>query len=214
MSTAFAHRITSLRKEKGLSQKEVAMSLGVSQALLSHYEKGVRECGLEFVIRCADYFGVTTDYLLGKDESKYGLYNAATGNPNKMVVDLSGDKIDMRTVIMCVSLIAENYDFTDPFFGDKLFWGAAISEYKLLVTGIESGRFSEDWLDVEVKWDDPVFQNLTDAVYKTLLETVSSKITTVQPSSGKFPPFVNALVKNVEEYVSRISGKYVEEKTN
>ncbi|MBQ5823841.1 MAG: helix-turn-helix transcriptional regulator, partial [Clostridia bacterium] len=58
MATAFSTRITSLRKERGLSQKEVAMSLGVSQALLSHYEKGVRECGLDFVLKCADYFGV------------------------------------------------------------------------------------------------------------------------------------------------------------
>lgn len=211
MSTAFSYRITSLRKEKGLSQKEVAMSLGVSQALLSHYEKGVRECGLEFVIRCADFFGVTTDYLLGKDDSKYGLYNPAAGNPQKLVVDLSSDKMDMRTVIMCVNLIAENYDFTDQFFGDKLLWGAAISEYKLLVTGIKSGRFSTDWLDVDVKWDDVVFQNLTDAVYKSLLNTTSAKFTTIKPVNGKFPAFVNSLVKNVEEYVSRISGTYVNE---
>ena len=73
MSTVFAARITSLRKERGMSQKEVALNLGVSQALLSHYEKGVRECGLDFVLKCAEFYNVTTDYLLGRQNSKYGL---------------------------------------------------------------------------------------------------------------------------------------------
>ena len=55
MSTPFARRITMLRKERGLSQKQAAVELGISQALLSHYEKGIRECKLEFVVRSADF---------------------------------------------------------------------------------------------------------------------------------------------------------------
>ena len=39
----YAERLYELRTEKGLSQKEAANDLGVSQALLSHYEKGIRE---------------------------------------------------------------------------------------------------------------------------------------------------------------------------
>jgi transcriptional regulator with XRE-family HTH domain len=96
MATAFSNRITALRKERGLSQKEVAMSLGVSQALLSHYEKGVRECGLEFVVRCAEYFGVTTDYLLGKDDSKYGTYNALLGEYGKTLYEDENCKFVLR----------------------------------------------------------------------------------------------------------------------
>ncbi len=46
MNTNFARNLTLLRKEKKLTQKEAAQSLGVSQALLSHYEKGIRECSL------------------------------------------------------------------------------------------------------------------------------------------------------------------------
>ena len=49
MSTSISTRLVSLRKEKNLSQKEAAESLEVSQALLSHYEKGIRECGLDFL---------------------------------------------------------------------------------------------------------------------------------------------------------------------
>ena len=65
--------IERLRKERGISQKKAASDLGISQALLSHYEKGIRECGLDFVIRCSEYYGVTADYLLGISENRTGM---------------------------------------------------------------------------------------------------------------------------------------------
>lgn len=70
--TEFSRMITLLRKEKGISQKKAANDLGISQALLSHYEKGIRECGLHFVIRCAEYYKVSCDYLLGFSAEKNG----------------------------------------------------------------------------------------------------------------------------------------------
>lgn len=69
----FASILSQLRKERGISQKKAASDLGISQALLSHYEKGIRECGLDFVIRCSEYYGVTTDYLLGVSNNRNGL---------------------------------------------------------------------------------------------------------------------------------------------
>ena len=66
MNKDFPGIITILRKERGISQKQAAEDLGVSQAVLSHYEKGVRECGLDFLVRAADYYEVSTDYLLGR----------------------------------------------------------------------------------------------------------------------------------------------------
>lgn len=76
MATGITARLSALRKEKGISQKEAAAGLGVSQALLSHYENGIRECGLDFLCRAADYYNVTTDYLLGISESKRGFEGA------------------------------------------------------------------------------------------------------------------------------------------
>ena len=73
MNNDFPRIITLLRKEKGLSQKKAAADLNISQALLSHYEKGVRECGLEFVIKLSDYYNVSCDYLLGKTPNKNGI---------------------------------------------------------------------------------------------------------------------------------------------
>lgn len=72
MNSEFPRIITLLRKERGLSQKQAALELGVSQALLSHYEKGIRECGLDFVIHIADYYNVSCDYLLGRTPDRAG----------------------------------------------------------------------------------------------------------------------------------------------
>ena len=66
MNNDFPRIISFLRKERGLSQKQVAADLNISQALLSHYEKGIRECGLDFLVKTAEYYDVSTDYLLGR----------------------------------------------------------------------------------------------------------------------------------------------------
>ncbi len=66
MNDNFPRIISMLRKERGFSQKYVASKLGVSQALLSHYEKGARECGLDFIAKTADFYEVSCDYLLGR----------------------------------------------------------------------------------------------------------------------------------------------------
>ena len=72
MNTDFPRILTLLRKERHISQKEAAEALGVAQALLSHYEKGKRECGLDFLVKAADYYNVSTDYLLGRSAMSTG----------------------------------------------------------------------------------------------------------------------------------------------
>ena len=72
MNTDFPRILTLLRKEKGISQKSVAEQLSISQALLSHYEKGIRECGLDFLVRCADFYDVSCDYMLGRTPDRKG----------------------------------------------------------------------------------------------------------------------------------------------
>ena len=72
MNADFPRLITLLRKEKGISQKQAAAEFGISQALLSHYEKGIRECGLDFLVKCARFYGVSCDYLLGVSPERNG----------------------------------------------------------------------------------------------------------------------------------------------
>lgn len=73
MNAHFPRIISLLRREKHLSQKQAAADLGISQALLSHYEKGIRECGLDFIVRAANYYSVSCDYLLGRSPDRSGM---------------------------------------------------------------------------------------------------------------------------------------------
>lgn len=82
MNAAFPRIMTLLRKERGISQKQAAADLHISQALLSHYEKGIRECGLDFVVHAADYYGVSCDYLLGRTADRSGTMIAVEDIPD------------------------------------------------------------------------------------------------------------------------------------
>ncbi len=66
MSSTFGQVLSALRRERGMSQRTAAAELHISQALLSHYEKSIREPGLDFVVRACDYYGVSADYMLGR----------------------------------------------------------------------------------------------------------------------------------------------------
>jgi len=69
--SAFAERIVRLRIEKGLSQQQLAQSLGVKRTVVSYYESGDRLPSLDVIVEMSRVFNVSTDYLLkGKDASK------------------------------------------------------------------------------------------------------------------------------------------------
>ena len=83
MATEFSRTLSLLRQERGVSQRTAAGDLGISQALLSHYENGAREPGLGFVCRACDYYGVTADYMLCRtndpDGENVGIAKAFVG---------------------------------------------------------------------------------------------------------------------------------------
>ena len=58
-------RLRELRKEKGVTQKEVADAIGVTFSAYAHYEQGIREPSNQVLISLCKYYGVTSDYLLG-----------------------------------------------------------------------------------------------------------------------------------------------------
>lgn len=72
MATDFSRTLCLLRQEKGISQRKASTELGISQALLSHYENGIREPGLAFVKKVCDYYHVSADFLLGRTASRDG----------------------------------------------------------------------------------------------------------------------------------------------
>lgn len=66
----FAERLKTLRKSKGLTQLELAKILGVSTSTIGMYEQGRREPELNFVMKIASYFQVSSDFILGFDQDK------------------------------------------------------------------------------------------------------------------------------------------------
>lgn len=69
----FGEFLAELRKEKGLLQKEVANYLKVTVATISNYEKGVHSPDLNTLVKLADFFDVSTDYLLQRTDYKAGI---------------------------------------------------------------------------------------------------------------------------------------------
>jgi len=64
----FAHRLKKARKNSGFTQEEIAKELMITQVRISNYERGTREPDIETLTQLADFYGVTTDWLIGKDE--------------------------------------------------------------------------------------------------------------------------------------------------
>ncbi len=70
MKNILAGRLKQCRKERGLSQREVAIYCDISERAYQNYEIMRREPKLEILIKIADYFGVSLDYLVGRTEKR------------------------------------------------------------------------------------------------------------------------------------------------
>lgn len=62
------NRIKLLREEKNLKQEELAKLLSISPSAIGMYERDAREPNDELTLKLANFFGVTTDFLLGKTD--------------------------------------------------------------------------------------------------------------------------------------------------
>ena len=64
----FAQKIKELREQKGISQAELARDLDITQSTVGNWESDVRKPPASKLIKIADYFGVSTDYLLNDEK--------------------------------------------------------------------------------------------------------------------------------------------------
>lgn len=129
MNKDFSRIITLLRKEKKLSQKQVASDLEISQALLSHYEKGIRECGLDFLIKIADYYDVSCDYLLGRTPQRYSDITDVSDDTSKAKRDAVSQIVNKKLIQNTQSVL---YDYLIKIGNRKL--SNYVSNYLMLAT--------------------------------------------------------------------------------
>ena len=140
MERNFSLNLCKLRKDAGLSQKEAAHKLSISQALLSHYENGIRECGLDFLVRAADFYNVTTDFLLGRTASKTGFNEAFDTN-----TDIPDDsKLSTQTVFRACALVKEYQMQGKADDSYELLFALAL--FNLIISKVNAGELPESWL--------------------------------------------------------------------
>lgn len=86
--------IRRLRQERGLNQEELGHRVGASKQSVSNWENGNIAPSIDLLIRLADFFGVSTDYLLGRQNQRTldveGLSNIQTTHIQLLIDDLRG----------------------------------------------------------------------------------------------------------------------------
>lgn len=132
----FAQRLKTLRKERGITQQQLADGVGISKGGLSYYENSGRTPDISILERFADFFGVTTDYLLGRtnaqtQKAKLQAVCNYTGLSDKSIELLSDLKenspAQLRVINFLLEQAAEDMDIvydldddTDKYYGSIL----------------------------------------------------------------------------------------------
>lgn len=66
----YFQRIRDLREDRDMTQAEIAMLLGIQQTVYSRYERGYQTIPVEHLIHLAEFYNVSTDYILGRTNRK------------------------------------------------------------------------------------------------------------------------------------------------
>lgn len=66
----YVKRIRDLREDSDKTQTEIAEHLGISQTMYARYERGANELPIRHLIKLADFYGVSTDYILGRTDNQ------------------------------------------------------------------------------------------------------------------------------------------------
>ena len=143
MAEGFPEILSRLRQERQLSQRTAAAALHISQALLSHYENGLREPGLAFVDAACRYYHVSADYLLGRSAVRSGFSDAELPAPLRKLSDSAIEALGALTEGLRVcprstedvksALSVFLYRLMRPFDGS-----AEASEEQVLISAAES----------------------------------------------------------------------------
>lgn len=84
------NKIRELRKEKGLTMKALGAIFSLSESTISLYENGKHYPDIETMQKFADFFGVTVDYLLGREEVQ---------QKTPVAAQLSGDRAELFEIL-------------------------------------------------------------------------------------------------------------------
>lgn len=119
MNKIFVKRLLELLDENDITQIELAKSIGITNVTISRYIGGERKPRIEIVVKMAEFFHVSTDYLLGLTDNRETLENIGPNTSIAMIhsklnsMGLLNDKKELSSsqINMIVKLIDANKDF-------------------------------------------------------------------------------------------------------
>lgn len=105
-------RLQELRKQKGLTQEQLAEKLNVTNQSVSKWEKDINAPDITLLVELADLFGTSVDYLLGRDQKK----PAVTTTPKSIdrlvfkirILSANKDKINVNLPLSIVKILAKD----------------------------------------------------------------------------------------------------------
>ncbi len=192
MSADFALRLTDLRKERNLSQKEAASCLGVSQALLSHYEKGIRECKLDFIKKACDYYDVTSDYLLGISDSRHGFNDIYT--KTELATD---SELKIKTIFRAIVSLSEKLSASGDSAENSLREAILMSVYRFALLSVKYGISDKDWFEINAKDGEILASRILDKMFSGVRQKEKSS----QNAYTEEPEFLKTVINNSEKLI-------------
>ncbi len=225
MNEDFSRTLALLRQESELSQRQVAKDLGISQALLSHYENGVREPGLAFVRKACDYYHVSADYLLGRTLDRDGavigadeLYDASNekGSLKGSIAATLQKKLLVNTTSLLFELLGgtgsrEAVNAAGDYLGGALYQlyrmlhRAAGGKDKFFALG--GTAFSMDAVDAEMRLARVRFAQALDALEEENTALPAMDSTALSEGYPGLTQSLSQVLHNTEEETNKLLGR-------
>lgn len=225
MNSEFSAIFSLLRHEKKLSQRKVAADLKISQALLSHYENGIREPRLEFVVRACEYYRVSADYILGRTavcENPMIAGMDISKKPNSKKADSSAEtNSDLlrvaNSIAMLFKLLLETGGEETLCYARKYLSTATYKMFRYF------NMYTDKSIKVEMQVPEHCFaatcemalkyheSKLVCAIYNSLVNNKDEQEARDIISSEKFPLMYDALIKLVKDVDSNLANMLKQE---
>ncbi|MGN0570947.1 MAG: helix-turn-helix domain-containing protein [Candidatus Fimenecus sp.] len=192
MHTAFSERLANLRKERGLTQKEAAEQLDISAALLSHYEKGIRECGLSFVCKAAAFYDVSCDYLLGVSDARRGMDESFDEH------DTPQDR-EFRTVTLFRAAAMLSDELSAVGVQDRLRSYFALAIYRIAAEAAKQGILPKSWIAFSDRAAEALSAAVMDSIVKNGIPAPEKPVT----ARTAPPACVQTVIANAERILQK-----------
>ena len=131
--------ILDLRKEKEITQEELAAELGVTAAAVSKWENGYTLPDIMMLCALADYFGVSTDVLLGRGTQQYTVIVAEDPSLGSKIQQLAA-----RYGILTLGIYPDFQEAVDAILDDEKITHLLVGHYGTTIPKIDFNTFSND----------------------------------------------------------------------